>query len=109
MIHRCFLFPYLAVVIGQSKQGDGAVGVAAVADSGHVSIPHDWHSGQRLAGGVWMLHSVTLSGRRGQLGAQSQVLFYLLILGLVEVKFGVLQMALNLQQKQTIHKFSERN
>lgn len=100
------MFTHLAVVIGQTKQGNRAVGVAAVTDSGHMSIPHDWHSGQWLAGGVWMLHGVNLSSRRGQLGAQRQILFYLLILGLVEVKFGVLQMALDLQQKQIIHKFS---
>lgn len=92
-------------MIGHSEEGNGAVGVAAVADGGHVSIPHDWHGGQRLALGVWMRNSVALPGRRGQLGAQRQVLLDLLILGLVEVKLGVLQVALYLQRK-TKKKFS---
>lgn len=93
-------------MIGQSKQGNRTVGVTAVADSRHVSIPHDWYSGQWLAGGVWMQHGMALSGRRGQLGAKREVLLYLLVLGLVEVKFGVLQVALNLQEKTIIYKFS---
>lgn len=96
---------HLAVVIGHSEQGNGAVGVAAVADRGHVSVPHDGHGGQRLARGVWMLNGVALPGRRGQLGAQRQVLLDLLILRLVEVELGVLQVAVYLQQKQIIHKY----
>lgn len=91
---------------GQSEQGDGTVGVAAVADSGHMSVPHDGHRGQRLAGRVRMRDGVALPGGRGQLGAQRQILLDLLILGLVEVKFGVLQMAVNLQQHQVIHRFT---
>lgn len=97
-----FFSTHLAVVTGHSEQGNGAVGVAAVADRGHVSIPHDRHGGQRLARGVWMLNGVALPGRRGQLGAQRQVLLDLLILGLVEVELGVLQVAVYLQQKQII-------
>lgn len=73
-------------MIGHGEQGDGAVGVAAVADGGHVSVPHDGHRGQRLAGSVRMRHGVALPGRRGQLGAQRQVLLDLLILALVEVE-----------------------
>lgn len=90
---------HLAVVIGHSEQGNGAVGVAAVADGGHVSVPHDRRGGQLLAGGVRVRNGVALPGRRGQLGAQSQVLLDLLILGLVEVELGVLQVALYLQPK----------
>ncbi len=86
-------------MIGHSEQGNGAVGVAAVADRGHVSIPHNRHGGQGLARCVWMLNGVALPGRRGQLGAQRQVLLDLLILGLVEVELGVLQVAVYLQQK----------
>ncbi|KAG7240716.1 hypothetical protein INR49_026605 [Caranx melampygus] len=82
---------HLAVVIGHGEQGDRAVGVAAVADGGHVSVPHDGHRGQWLAGSVRMRHGVALPGRRGQLGAQRQVLLDLLILALVEVELGVLQ------------------
>lgn len=92
-------------MIGHSEQGNGAVGVTAVADRGHVSVPHDRHGGQ-LARGVWMRNGVALPGRRGQLGAQCQVLLDLLILGLVEVELGVLQVAVYLQQTQIIHMFS---
>lgn len=99
------MFTHLAVVIGHGEQGNRAVGVAAVADGGHVSIPHDRHGGQRLAGGMRMRHGVALPGRRGQLGAQRQVLLDLLILALVEVELGVLQVALYLQQISNI-KFS---
>lgn len=92
-------------MIGHSEKGNRAVGIAAVADRGHVSVPHDWHGGQRLARGVRMRNGVALPGRRGQLGAQCQVLLDLLILGLVEVELGVLQVAMYLQQKQIIRKF----
>lgn len=88
-------------MIGHIEEGNGAVWVAAVAHGGHVSVPHDGHGGQRLALGVGVRDSVALPGRRGQLGAQRQVLLDLLILGLVEVVLGVLQVALYLQQKQT--------
>ena len=66
-----------------------------------MSVPHDRHGGQRLAGGVWMWNGVALPGRRGQLGAQRQVLLDLLVLGLVEVELGVLQVAVYLQPKQS--------
>lgn len=92
---------HLAVVIGHAEQGDGAVGVAAVTDRGHVSVPHDRRGGQRLVRGVRVQNGVALPGRRGQLGAQSQVLLDLLILGLMQVELGVLQVALDLQRKQT--------
>lgn len=96
---------HLAVMIGHSEKGYGAVGVAAVTDRGHVSVPHDRHSGQWLARGVRMWNGVALPGRRGQLGAQCQVLLDLLILGLVKVELGVLQVAVYLQQNQIIRKF----
>lgn len=99
---------YLAVVIGHREKGYGAVGVAAVTDRGHVSVPHDWHGGQRLARGVRMWNGVALPGRRGQLGAQCQVLLDLLILGLVKMELGVLQVAVYLQRNQIIRTFYEQ-
>lgn len=84
-------------MVGHGEQSNGAVGVAAVADRGHVSVPHDWHGGQPLARGV--RDGVALPGRRGQLGAEREVLLDLLVLGLVEVEFGVLQVALYLWQE----------
>lgn len=90
---------HLAVVVGHGEQSNGAVGVAAVADRRHVSVPHDWHAGQRLARGVRVRDGVALPGRRGQLGAQREVLLDLLVLALVEVEFGVLQVALYLWQE----------
>lgn len=92
---------HLAVVIGQREQGHRAVGVAAVADRRHVSVPHDRRGGQRLAGGVRMRHGVAQPGRGGQLGAQRQVLLDLLTLGLVEVELGVLQVVLYLQRHKS--------
>lgn len=86
-------------MVAHGEQGNGAVGVAAVADGGHVSIPHDWHGGQRLAGGVRVRDGVALPGRRGQLRAKREVLLDLLVLALVEVELGVLQVALYLWQK----------
>lgn len=59
-----FLPPtHLAVVAGHGEQSNGAVGAAAVADGRHVSVPHDWHGGQPLAGGVRVRDSVALPGR----------------------------------------------
>lgn len=77
-------------MVGHGEQGDRAVGIAAIADGGHVPISHNRHCGQRLAGGMWMRHTVTLSGRGGQLGAQSQVLLHWLTLALVEMELGIL-------------------
>lgn len=91
---------HLTVVIGQGEQGDRAVRVAAVADGGHMSIPHDWDGSQRLSWGVGVCHCVALPSGGGQLRAQCQVLLDLLTLGLVEVKLGVLQVGLYLRQKQ---------
>lgn len=85
---------------GHAEQGDGAVGVTAVADGRHVSVPHDRHGAQRLAGGVRVQNGVSLPGRRGQFGAKGQVLLDLLILGLVEVELGVLQVVLYLYQEK---------
>lgn len=93
-------------MVGHREEGDRAAGVAAVADGRHVSIPHDRHGGQRLAGGVRMHNGVALPSRRGQLGAQRQVLLYLLVLALVEVELGVFQVVMYLQQQQIIHKLS---
>ncbi len=93
-------------MVSHSEQGNRAVGVTAVADGGHVSIPHDRNGSQRLARGVWMRNGVALPGRRGKLGAQRQVLLDLLILGLVEVELRVLQVAMYLQQNQIIPKIS---
>lgn len=84
-------------MVAHAEEGDGAVGVAAVADRGHVSVPHDGHAGQRLARGVGVRDGVALAGRGGQLGAQRQVLLDLLVLRLVEVVLGVLQVAVYLQ------------
>lgn len=86
-------------MVAHGEQGNGAVGVAAVADRGHVPVPHDWHGGQRLARGVRVRDGVALPGRRGQLGAEREVLLDLLVLGLVEVELGVLQVALYLWQE----------
>lgn len=96
-------------MIAHSEKCNRAVGVAAVADRGHVSISHDRHGGQRLARVVRMWNGVALPGRRGQLGAQCQVLLDLLILGLVEVKLGVLQVTMYLKQRHTSYKFRELN
>lgn len=84
-------------MVAHAEKGDGAVGVAAVADRGHVSVPHDGHAGQRLARGVGVRDGVALAGRGGQLGAQRQVLLDLLVLRLVEVVLGVLQVAVYLR------------
>lgn len=83
-------------MIGHRKQGNRAVGVTAVTDGGHVSVPHDRHGGECLARGVRMCHGVARCGRGGQLGAQRQVLLHGLILALVEMELGVLQVALYL-------------
>lgn len=91
---------HLAVMVSHSEQSNRAVGVAAVADGGHVSIPHDRDGSQRLARGVWMRNGVALPGGRRKLWAQRQVLLDLLILGLVEVELRVLQVAVYLQQNQ---------
>lgn len=96
-------------MIVHSEKCNRAVGVAAVADRGHVSISHDRHGRQLLARVVRMWNGVALPGRRGQLGAQCQVLLDLLILGLVEVKLGVLQVTMYLKQKHKSYKFSELN
>lgn len=77
-----FLSTYLTVVVCHCQQGDRAVGVAPITDSCHVSIPHDRHCGQGLAGCVWMRQCVIGSGRRGKLGAQGQVLLHWLVLAL---------------------------
>lgn len=70
------------MVVGHGHQGAaGAVGV--------VDVAHDGHGGQRLAG------AVGVGRRRGQLGAQRQVLLDLL--ALVEVELGALQLALDLR------------
>lgn len=87
---------------GQREQGNRAVWVAAVTDWGHVSVPHDWHGSQRLAGGVWVLHGVTRTRRGGQLGAQRQVLLHRLVLALVEMELGVLQVALHLKKRRPL-------
>lgn len=92
-----FISTHLAVMIGHSEKSNGAVGIAAVADRGHVSIPHDRHRGQRLAGSMRMRNGVALSGRRGKLGSQCKILLDLLVLVLVEVELGVLQVTLYLQ------------
>lgn len=84
-------------MIGHSEKSNGAVGIAAVADRGHVAVPHDRHSGQRLAGSMRMRNSVALSGRRGKLGSQCKILLDLLVLVLVEVELGVLQVTLYLR------------
>lgn len=55
-----FVSTHLGVMVGHGKQSNGAVGVAAVADGGHVSVPHDWHGGQRLARGVRVRDAVAL-------------------------------------------------
>lgn len=90
---------HLTVVTGHGEQGNGACGVAAVADRGHVSVPHDRHGGQLLlARGVWVRHGVALPGRRGE----RQVLLDLLVLALVEVELGVLQVALYLRGEKRI-------
>lgn len=94
-----FSIIYLAVLTGHGEQGDRAVGVAAVAHGGHAAVPEDGHGGQWLARGVRVRHAVALAGRRGQLGAQRQVLLDLLTLALVEVELGVLQVALYLREK----------
>lgn len=94
-------------MIAHSEKCNRAVGVAAVTDRGHVSISHDRHGGQRLARVVRMWNGVALTGRRGQLGAQCQVLLDLLILGLVEVKLGVLQVTMYLKQRHISYKFRE--
>lgn len=95
-----FLSTHLAVMVGHGQQSNGAVGVAAVADGGHVPVPHDWHGGQCLARGVRVRDGVALSARRGQLWAEREVLLNLLVLGLVEVELGVLQVALYLWRKK---------
>lgn len=84
---------------GHGKQSNGAVGVAAVADGSYVPISHDWHGGQRLARSMRVGDGVALPARRGQLGAEREVLLNLLVLCLVEVELGVLQVALYLWQK----------
>lgn len=101
-----FISTHLAVVVCHREEGDRAAGVAAITDRCHVSIPHDRHGGQRLARGVGMHNGVALPSRRGQLGAQCQVLLYLLVLALVEVELGVFQVAMYLRQQQIIHTLS---
>lgn len=54
-------------MVGHGQQSNGAVGVAAVADGGHVPVPHDRHGGQRLARGVRVRDGMALPARRGQL------------------------------------------
>lgn len=86
-------------MVGHGQQSNGAVGVAAVADGGHVPVPHDRHGGQRLARGVRVRDGMALPARRGQLWAEREVLLNLLVLSLVEVELGVLQVTLYLKQK----------
>lgn len=54
---------HLAVVVAHAQEGHGAVGVAAVADRRHVSVPHDGQAGQRLSRGVGVRDGVALAGR----------------------------------------------
>lgn len=86
-------------MVGHGQQSNGAVGVAAVADGGHMPVPHDRHGGQRLARGVRVRDGMALPARRGQLWAEREVLLNLLVLSLVEVELGVLQVTLYLKQK----------
>lgn len=86
-------------MVAHAQEGHRAVGVAAVADRGHVSVPHDGHNGQRLSWWMGVRDGVALAGRAGKLGAQRQVLLDLLVLRLVEVELGVLQVAVYLQVK----------
>lgn len=83
-------------MVGHGEQGDGAVGVAAVADGRHVSVPHDGDGGERLARGVWVCNAVALPGRR----RQRQVLLHLLVLALLQVELGVFQVAVYLWGKE---------
>lgn len=95
-----FQSTHLAVLVAHGEQSNGAVGVAAaVANGGHVPVPHDWHGGKRLARGVRVRDGVALPARRGQLWAECEVLLHLLVLGLVEMELRVLQVTLDLQQK----------
>lgn len=95
-----FRSTHLAVLVAHGEQSNGAVGVAAaVANGGHVPVPHDWHGGQRLARGVRVRDGVALPARRGQLWAECEVLLHLLVLGLVEMELRVLQVTLDLRQK----------